>query len=344
MKDIFKARHFLFFAIVAVAVSGVAAAQSTVIKLGGDLSPDSTMYYIPERNILLYDRYLQENTPPLVYSVKVSPEAPGPGDEIRITAEIRTDPLLTENKTLFAFLKYTADGGKSWKEIEMDQESGAPDLWSAAIPPTGESCELRYYFTASDDAGNYLAELPVTSMQWGAKEYPDMTSRIPDEDDDARVVDRDLDILEGRVGFDGENYYFGFKVEGKASSGTVTPFEPFIYSVGIFLPERMKAQGDRPDYVVEHAQHAQFVRFPVAGLLDVKENFTEIEAGDPRFYYDGNWLFMRMNPKGIKEDFDHLKIIFGTAKALSYTDIKIKTIDVTGFVNIAPARRVLAVK
>lgn len=344
MENLRTARLFAIQMLIAAMAAGTVMAQTTTIKTGGTLAENSSMYYISEQNILPYDRYLKENTPPLVHDVKISPESPGPEDEITITAEIKTDPMLTENKTLFAFVNYSLDGGETWEEVEMDQEGDNSNLWTAVIPPTGASGEFPYYFTAEDDAGNYLTELPQAEIKWGAKEHPNLLARIPDKNNDARLVENDLDILEARAGYDGENYYFGFKVEGKISSGTVTPFEPSIYSIGIFLPNPVQEQQSRPDYVLEHSQHAQFVLFPVVGLLDIEENFSEIATADPRFYYDDEWLFLRMNPAGISEDFDNLKIIFGTSKGISYIDIQIKTMDVTGFVNIVPSARYLEVE
>jgi hypothetical protein len=304
-----------------------------------------SLYYIPSRTSSMLDSFLTENDPPMVVSVKASPEEPGASDNVIIEAEIKNDSFFTTSHPLLANIFYSIDDGKTWKTKEMDQISDSPDLWHAELPALGKPGTVRYYFTAKDDGGNYLIELPVTKVEWGGIEPPKLTGALTDDNDDSRMVFDDLDILQTQVGYDGGILYFAMKVEGNISGGTVSPFNVFVYSVGIYTPESFKSGTIRTDYVLEHSQHAQFLLFPVIGLLDTREKLTEVRAADARYYSNGSWLYMRFKQDGLKnKKFDKLRIIFGTAYSSNYDPLMLTPDDTTGFINIVRSDRSYEVK
>ncbi|MEW5947666.1 MAG: hypothetical protein AB1742_15885 [bacterium] len=320
-----------------------AAVLLCAARLGSEEAAQSekfSLYYIPERSIVSLERFLTDNEPPLVRETRVSPANPGVDDPVVIAARISNDAKLTENRPLYAFLHYSLDDGETWTTVEMNQDEGNEDSWYAEMPPAGKPGSVAYFFTAEDDAGNHLVELPETGVEWGGVDAPRLTGRIEDENDDERIVPDDLDVLEAKVGYDGEILYFAIRVEGEISSGTVSPYNPYVYSAGIYYPESIEDGSVKTDFVLEHSQHAQFVLFPVIGLLDTEKDLVEVLTADARYYTDGERLYMRFHKRALKgEDFDRLRIIFGTAYATDYSPLTIKPVDATGFVNIVRVER-----
>ncbi len=304
-----------------------------------------SLYYIPERTGISIEGFLSENDPPYVNNVKISPQNPGIADEIIVEAEILNNPMLTTNRPLIADLSYSTDDGLKWTKIEMEQDTGAPNYWHATIPPIGKPATVRYFLTAQDDSGNHLIELPVSDVLWGGIKPPRLTGAVTDDNDDPRMVFDDLDILQAQVGYDGEILYFAMKVEGNISGGTISPVSVHVYSVGIYYPELIKDRTVRTEFVLEHAQHAQFVHFPVIGFLNTEKELTEVRIADPRYYSDGSWLYMRFKQDALKnKKFDKLRIIFGTAYATNYAPVVLKPVDTTRFINIARSDRSFVVK
>ncbi|HOO57466.1 MAG TPA: hypothetical protein PLN69_11625 [bacterium] len=327
-----------FTCIVAVTVvliySSITMAQDSVN------SEKFSLYYVSRNQTCSQERFLVENEPPLVKHVDLMPVSPGPDDDIRVAVKVENNPLFTRSRPLIVQLHYSIDGGRNWTVIEMDDLRDDMTMWEGVIPALGEAGEIDYFFTSEDDSGNLLIEVPALEMEWGSADGMAMTGYLEDEDDDFRMVKDDLDILQARVGYDGESLYFGMKVQGRISSGTVTPFEISIYSVGIYYPDEINDGSFRSDLVLEHSQHAQFVMFPVVGLLDVERKLSEVLAADARYYTDDDWLYLRFNTKVLdNKDFDYLRIIMGTATAVDYTPLVAKPIDTTSFINLVKSDR-----
>ncbi len=323
-------------------ISVVSAMASAVDKV---TSERFSLYYIPTRTTSSVDSYVTENDPPIVKSVSVTPAEPGPNDPVIIIAVITNNPAYTTSKTLLAQIWYSKDDGATWTQKEMDQSDLSTDSWSVELPPLGVSGKVRYYFTAKDDSGNYLVELPNLPVEWGGVEAPKLSGNITDDDDDPRIVQSDLDILSVRMGYDGSMLYFSIRLDGDVSGGTVSPFNVNVYSAGIYYPDEIVPGRIRTDFVLEHSQHAQFLRFPVVGLLDTKEGLIEVRQADARYYSDDNWLYMRFKKDALKnKEFKSLRIIFGTGLATSHDPLIIVPEDTTGFVNIVSADRYFVVK
>jgi len=309
------------------------------------LSERFSLYYIPDQSIVTLDRFLSDNTPPLAKNIIMTPEKPTPNDEVMISADIVNDPTNTENKPLYAYLYYSTDEGKTWNEIEMEQDAKNPTRWYGAVPPTGKAGEFPFFFSAEDEGGNYLLELPVTAIKWTDKEPPELFGKITDKNDEEYIVSNDLDILEAKIGYDGNALYFGMKVEGEISSGTVSPFALNVYSVGIYYPQQTRKGSVRADFVLEHSPDAEFLHFPIVGLLDIDKKLSEVTTADARYYADDGWLYMRFKQSALKDKkFDKLRVIFGTAIATEHTPLTLKPMDRTGFINIVRVDRAFEVK
>lgn len=304
-----------------------------------------SLYYIPSRSSSALDSFLTDNDPPLVKTVKITPEQPGIGDEVTVEAEIINNKYFTNNKPLLANLSYSLDLGATWKMLEMDQSEDNPDIWQAVIPATGKPGAVRYFFTVKDDGGNYLFELPAVRIEWGGIKPPALTGVLTDENEDSRIVFDDLDILQAQAGYDGSILYFAMKVEGDVSGGTVSPFNVFVYSIGIYYPDKIKGGTIRTNFVLEHSQHAQFLLFPIIGLLDTEEGLNEVRSADARYYSKDGWLYMRFKEDVLKNKrFDKLRIIYGTAYATIVDPLTLTPDDTTGSVNLVHVERAFDVK
>jgi hypothetical protein len=307
---------------------------------------DFSLYYVPGKSDFSIERFIVENDPPIVLDAFVKPSSPGVNDPVSFEANIRNNPELTQSETIEAKVYYSLDDGVSWTKVDMDQNADLPAWWRADIPAVGKPCVVRYFFTAKDDAGNMLIELPEAEIVWGGVDSPALTGEVSDENDDSRVVPDDLDIIKARVGFDGKLLYFAMQVDGKISSGTVSPYNIYVYSVGIYYSDSIADNSIRTDFVLEHAQHAQFLRLPVIGMLDTNRNLSIVEKADPRYYSDRSWLYMMFNTEMLKtKRFDKLRIIFGTAYSPSFQpEVVLKPVDTTAFLNIVRSERSFEVR
>ncbi|MEW6201642.1 MAG: hypothetical protein AB1546_06690 [bacterium] len=340
-----KNRRITVFILSILLASLLLLADNTTPAEQDALSEKFSLYYIQEEANVPLERYLTDNTPPLVSSVKVSPQNPTPDDEILIEAKIENNASLTDNEPLYASLYYSEDDGETWTEVELDQNIKSKNQWIATLKPVGKEGKYPFFFSAKDEAGNILLELPSTPIEWGGKEAPKLFGKITDKNDDERLVNADLDILETGIGYDGDILYFGVRVEGEISGGTITPFNPYIYSVGVYYPYEERRRTFKADFVLAHGQHAQFMLFPVIGLLDVYKNLAEVTDADARYYTDDGWLYMRIKQKALKDGkFNRLLVIFGTAMALGERPLILKPIDVSPFINIVGVNRAFEVK
>jgi hypothetical protein len=338
-----KLRTFVLL-LLAFAVPGAAA-----FATAGDeniRSDKFTLYYVPGETKGSPETYIAEGEPPLVKDVITIPAEPGMNDTVIVEARIANDPMRTQSRPIEASLFYSKDNYKTWYEIEMDEDNDVPELWRAEVPPTGKPAKISYFITAKDDSGNMVLELPEIPIEWGGINPPVFTGSVTDKNDDPRLVPNDLDILAAKVGFDGKRLYFGIRVEGGISSGTVSPFNAYVYSVGIYYPDTIDDGSIKTDMVLIHAQHAQFLRFPVIGLLNTERDLAEMPSADARYYTDHDWLYMTFRTDVLKkEGFKRLRMIFGTAYASEYQpEVILKPVDATMFINIVRSDRSYEVK
>ncbi len=311
----------------------------------GILDEKFSLYYVERNSSSPVEQYMLENDPPVLKNVMVSPKSPGAGDAITVTATIVNDPMKTSGKPISASLYYSRDEGETWRKVAMEEAGASRENWRGVIPPAGYPGNLQYFFTAEDDGGNMLIELPKVKVEWGGISHPIFPLEVYDDNDDFRMVPNNLDILSAGVAFDGDNLYFTTRVEGKISSGTVTPFDVYVYSVGLFYPDRLVDGSVRTDHVLVHTQHGQFLQFPVIGLLNTDRQLAEIRTADARFYTDGERLFMRFSADALKDGhFDRLKIIFGSARAISYSPVTLQPVDVSMFINISNVDRSITIE
>lgn len=322
-----------------------ATGQKNNEQLVNVLGDDFTLYYLEEELGATINTYLDQNEPPMLHHVSVEPAAPRPGDDINITAEIRNNPINTDSRTIGVTLYYSYDGGETWEIEEMSDEIAEGKLWSATIPSMGGTGVLHYYFLAEDDAGNVYAEVPETDVVWASERDEGFLVSLNDENRIYKIVPNDIDILSVSLAYDGELFYFKTVVEGDISAGTITPFYVNLYSVGFFFPDSPGGMGPKPDYVLTHAQHAQFIGFPIIGLLDVDKNLSEIFSADARYFSQRNALYMRLKKSVFdKHEYDAIRVVFGTANGTHPMPLEIETKDISCFINLAPGGHSLDIR
>ncbi len=336
---------FVFAAVTISRATGSAARYKNNERLGNVLSDKFTLYYLEDELGATIQTYLDQNEPPMLYNLAISPAEPAPGDEITITAEIRNNPVNTDSETMTVTLNYSYDEGETWLDMDMEDQAGEGKSWSATVPPMQNAGTFRYFFLAEDDAGNYYVEVPETDIEWAADKDEGYVVSIDDENKIYRIVPDDLDMLSLSLGYDGELLYFKTVVEGDIAAGTITPFNVNVYSVGFFFPDSPGGMGPKPDYVLIHSQHAQFIGFPIIGLLDVDKNLSEIYAADARYYSRRNTLYMRIKQSVFdKHDYDVIRIVFGTAIGTSAMPIELETKDISRFMNFVPGGHSLEIR
>jgi len=345
--------YLLILPAVAILFSGAAVAMEPHSSQRGKpgvgnydrvLDSEFSLYYLPDEEGAALMTYIKQNEPPLLRKLSVKPENPGPGDPVAITAEIYNDPLVTRSKTLEVTVSYSIDGKETWRELDM-ADAGDGKNWTAVIPPAGAPATLHFYFTAMDDAENYYMEVPETDVGWASAEDEDYVNTVSDGNDVYTMVPDNLDILSVGVAYDGELIYVETKVEGEISGGTVTPFEVNVYSAGFYIPTGRREIGPKPRYVLEHSQHAQFITFPVIGLLDVEKGLAEIRSADARYYSHKDRLYMRMEKSVLDQHgADYVRLCFGTAMGLNAMPLAIDPKDVTSFINVVFGEHTLDIK
>lgn len=336
----------VYIVLISALIAGICGNLSALAEDKKDIHDEKfSLYYVERNSSSPVEQYMLENDPPTLRSVTVTPKSPGPGDAITITAAIVNDPMKTSGKPISASLYYSRDDGESWRKVTMEEAGASRENWRGVIPPAGYPGTLKYFFTAEDDGGNMLIELPKVKVEWGGIRHPIFPLEVYDANDDFRMVPNNLDILSAGVAYDGNILYFTLRVEGKISSGTVTPFDVYVYSVGLFYPDRLVDGSVRTDHVLVHTQHGQFLQFPVIGLLNTDRQLAEIRSADARFYTDGERLFMRFSADALKNGkFDKLRIVFGSARAVSYSPVTLQPVDVSMFINVSSVDRSIEIK
>ena len=173
------------------------------------------------------------------------------------------------------------------------------------------------------------------------------------------MVQDDLDILSAGASYDGEYLYLAMNVQGQVSPGTVSPFSAHIYSVGIYYPDRISEAIVRPDLLLEYAEHARMFALPDRALLDMNRDMGEMRNAGTRVTLDRGRLMFRIRADALKNGFDQLRVIYGTAYVrqlefgvhatstsvgnlmldVGLSDVQLDPVDATAFANIVRADR-----
>ncbi len=264
--------------------------------------------------------------PPELHSVKIEPEEPTANDEVTVTAEIYNDFDKTDLETIEAYVVYSADGGKTWNEEEMDQKDDK--TWVGKIPPQESGKEIMYYFKAKDSAGNVYLELPCKVSGWPIEKDKELScmfdSALDDEpyDDDPKKVPDDLDLLGAKIGYDDEYIYINPILQAEASGGTTNPTNIHVY-ISLIVQSVSGNVMDlaKESYVAIYAPLAEVGNFEPCMTTYAKGTKAVTDTDSIECKIENKQLYFRLKRKfGDKKIGNSYKLVGGaTGAALSLT-------------------------
>ncbi|MEW6202229.1 MAG: hypothetical protein AB1546_09655, partial [bacterium] len=210
----------------------------------------------PELQKLFWD-IIETRYPPVVYDVKLDPEAPAEDEPVTIKVQAYNDSKLTDSETSAVYVHYSTDGGKTWEEIELDTEDDKN--WEGELPGQPSGTEVLYSIRAEDDSNNVYVEAVCPMEEEPSEEYLEndcistedysnctnlpvgcMFAMGKDEegDDPADEIADDLDFWDVRAGEGEDRYYIDVAVQGKIDGGTVSPMNLNGYVVIVLNPDK----------------------------------------------------------------------------------------------------------
>lgn len=173
-------------------------------------------------------------SPPEIFSVSHNPENPAENQEWTVTAKILNDPERTDDTTDTAWVYYSADDGKTWQSVEMEQNEDNESLWQTKIPGQPKDTKIRYVVTSQDSGGNFASEIPKISswpspdslskaetVEEKSKLFPAFPLTSTDENCTEKNNEPDVDILGVSFSYDDEFVYGKITVEGTVHGGTM---------------------------------------------------------------------------------------------------------------------------
>lgn len=155
------------------------------------------------------------DVPPQIDDVKISPKTPKENQDIEIIAKIYNNPELTDfSKVVKSSINYSVDGGKTYIEIPMIQDTKDFKIWRGKIPGQKKGTKIICYLKAVDSTENIALEIPFKNTTFSLDTI-NLMEILKDADDADCEVLKDIDLLSCSVGYD-DNYLYGkMVVEGK---------------------------------------------------------------------------------------------------------------------------------
>lgn len=267
-------------------------------------------------------------TPPIIGEVKITPEEPKEGEEIKISATIYNNPKRTDDTVESVLLFYSTDSGKEWIKVELEQAEGDKKLWQGIIPGQKENTNVLFYFQAEDASGNIASEVPQILREIKDKEIPqdnELALICADENAKTEVLADEFDILKIFAGVNEKNIYFKIETEGKI----VTEDNPFVYKLAQFFDINMSRIEDEDrwkmswsgkyilaTYYLEYAPALKTTGFTLfaarIGAFDAAGRITRMDYKEVKYLVKDNVLYLKVNRKEIeglrKEKISDLKI------------------------------------
>lgn len=189
---------------------------------------------------------LNLDPPPFIYDVKIAPEAPKAGEEVTVSAAIANDKEKTDSETQSAWLHFSADGGKTVTNVDMEKtenkDAKGHEIWSAKIPGQDAGKNVLYYVSAQDDISNYSSETfgPSTDGTLPPDKEkgkgPLFAAPVPDEE--CKDAEAALDIKGVAVGYDDKVLYGAITMREKVDKGTMSPTKINALIIGFLNPDK----------------------------------------------------------------------------------------------------------
>lgn len=333
MKKGWKGVSFVFFAgLFLVLLSGTLFAQNISIPTN-----------IPGLEGGCAGTLLNLDPPPYVNEVKIAPEAPKAGEEVTVNASIANDSEKTDAATTSAWLHYSADGGKTFTDVDMEEtenkDAKGNKIWSGKIAGQDAGKDVIYYVSAQDDIGNYTSETAGASTDStfppAEGKGPLFSVAVPDEE--CKDAEEGMDVLGVAVGFDDKTLYGSINMRGKVEKGTMSPVKINAILIGFLNPDKGEdiTKGAALAWI-PLAKEAGGAAYGIASdcfaidarIQQTKQPVPETESG-ASCVVDGNKLYFKINkslfganPSGI------LRFVAITAQA--------NTVDITALTSNIP--------
>jgi hypothetical protein len=168
---------------------------------------------------------------PVIGAVKFA--RPAAGSPCKVSAEISMTGDDPEAKVTSVRLIYYVDGA-------MDKPN------DVAMAPVLGGCEAEIPAMAAGTKMDFIIRVESSNGNVATQAVPSargLVETVPDMDNSEDIVSADLDILGVAVGYDADNVYVRFNVQGKITGGTEDP--PFVhgYCVKVTNPDIEKSEG-----------------------------------------------------------------------------------------------------
>lgn len=283
--------------------------------------------------------------PPIIEEVKIYPEQPIIGKEVRVSAYIYP-PEVSGEEVIEAYLYYSEDSGKTYHKLDLEQLEDDEKIWLCTIPAMEKEGEITFYITAIDTAGNVATELPgkveFQEKEEGEKK-PDWLPKdsslaliCKDENDSEIKVAGEFDILDMYAGIDDEYLYLKLVFDGEVPAKPVSLAEQMIpwYRISILNVDKK----DDLDGIWGHNYLYYFPKAPSylmpspicaigmwhAGGIMKREDLKEAE----HFVWNKNTLYLRVKREYIRENpKERIKLFLSS-------DYDHETLDVTSLIYI----------
>jgi len=139
-----------------------------------------------------------------------------------------------ESKITAVKLQYFING--DYTNInEVVMSGGADGVYSSQLPAQPAGTKVDFIIRIEDSNGN------VTSNSISSSSF--MVQAIPDMDNSADIVGDNADIIGEAAGFDADNLYVSYNVQGKIDGGTVDPPYIQLYGVKVTNPDQEQGEG-----------------------------------------------------------------------------------------------------
>ncbi|MEW5946394.1 MAG: hypothetical protein AB1742_09360 [bacterium] len=176
---------------------------------------------------------------PMISDVTFTPAQPEAGQPVTVSCKVVMSEQEEEEATVKSVQAgYTSDG-KTIKYVDL--APAGEDVYSGTIPGQPAGAEVTFFIRAVDTTRNVATEIPFKTT-WPASKA-NMVPGAVDIDNSEDIVPDDLDYMDTYFGYDDENLYVGFHVQGNVTGGTMDPPYIQVYGAKFTNPDTDQGEG-----------------------------------------------------------------------------------------------------
>lgn len=155
--------------------------------------------------------------------------APAAGAACAVTAKVTLEGAedFDNLKVKSVKLSYILNGDR--KTLQSVDMTGSGDTYTASIAGQAAGSKVAFFVTVTDTLGNVSSEaLPVDAT---SDVFAQLVAGVPDMDNSPDIVADSADILGTFIGYDKDNVYAAYQLQGAMTGGTLDP--PYVQLYGI---------------------------------------------------------------------------------------------------------------